>query len=125
MLSYNADMAGRPPLTPPKEIGARLASFRKEAGMSQAQLAQALGITQRSISFYEREANYIPSTLLPRMAEILGVSVENIIGANGNAHKKRGPKSRLERQLDLVKQLPKNDQQFVSKFLEQVLAVKR
>ena len=48
------------------KIGSRLASLRKEAGMSQAQLANAVDLPQRTIANYETIANYIPSNVLLR-----------------------------------------------------------
>jgi len=52
-------------------MGARIASLRRQAGLSQAQLAEALGIPQRTLSFYEREAGDIPAGLAPPMARRL------------------------------------------------------
>lgn len=37
-------------------------------------------------------------------------------------HTKPGPKSQLEKQLRRISQLPRSEQQYVSKFLDQVLA---
>lgn len=121
---YPACMVGRPPLTPPTECGARLARLRKAAGLSQAKLAEVAGIARRAISFYEREASYIPSNLLPALAETLGVSVEELIGMTPRNGKKRGPKSKLERQLEVVRDLPRSKQQFVTKLLDQLLTGK-
>lgn len=118
---YIADMAGRPSTKQPTESGARLAAFRKAAGLSQVQLSQALGIPQRTLSFYEREAEAMPSSLLPRLATILGVSVEDLLGMKNGSSSRRGPKSRLDRQLEAVKRLPRGEQDFVGKFLDNVL----
>jgi transcriptional regulator with XRE-family HTH domain len=120
---YDRDMAGRPPLTPPSECGAHLAALRKAAGLSQAQLADTVGIPQRTVSFYERQAGNLPSNILPKLADALGVSVEAIIGLDGNSGtSKRGPKSKLERQLEAVRQLPRSKQQQVSALLEAFVA---
>jgi transcriptional regulator with XRE-family HTH domain len=113
-------MAGRPSKKKPSEIGARLARLRKEAGLSQAKLAEALGIPQRTLSYYEREAEHLPSTMLVDAAKALGVSVDELLGV-GSGGAKRGPKSKLEQQLDAVKGLPRSEQQFVSRFLENVI----
>jgi len=115
-----ADMAGRPALTPPTECGERLAALRKAAGLSQAQLADAIGIPQRTLSFYERKADHLPSTLVPKLAEVFGVGVDEILGIHRTGSR-RGPKTKLERQLDAVRQLPKSKQKFVSEFLDTVL----
>lgn len=115
-----ADMAGRPPLTPPTECGARLSAYRKAAGLSQSELAAAVDIPQRTLSFYERKADHLPSTLLPKLAAALGVTIDDLLGINQSGSK-RGPKSKLERQFEAVQQLPKAKQKFVSEFLETVL----
>jgi len=104
----------------PTQSGARLAALRKTAGLSQIQLAALIDIPQRTLSFYETEAENIPSRLIPPLAHALGVTVEDILGIS-DKKSKRGPKSKLERQLDSVRRLPRSEQQFVSKFLDNVL----
>lgn len=109
-------VAGRPSKKKPKESGARLAALRKAAGLSQPQLANLLGIPQRTLSYYERDGRYIPSTLIPALAKSLGVSIEELLGVANSHPRKRGPKSRLERQLERISRLPRNQQ-------EKILAV--
>ncbi|MCE0484989.1 MAG: helix-turn-helix domain-containing protein [Methylacidiphilales bacterium] len=121
---YPAEMAGRPPNTPPTPLGARLAALRKTASLSQSQLALAVGIPQRTVSFYERQADHLPSDLLPKLARVLGVSIEVILGLEAVQGNKRGPKSKLERQFEAINQLPRTRQQFVSKLLDQLLTSK-
>jgi hypothetical protein len=41
--------------------------------------------------------------------------------ADGSGRRKSGPKSRIERQLEAVRSLPRAKQKFVSEFLETVL----
>jgi transcriptional regulator with XRE-family HTH domain len=121
-LPYVDPMAGRPALKPPTESGARLAALRKAAGLSQGQLAKAIGIPQRTVSFYERQADHLPSDLLPKLARVLGVSIEEILGLDHLTGSKRGPKSKLERQFEVISQLPRTRQQFVSKLLDELLS---
>src|SRR5215510_13394991 len=64
----------------PSEMGSRIVALRRKAGLSQAQLAEALGIPQRTLSFYEREAGDIPAGLAPSMARALGVSADELLG---------------------------------------------
>lgn len=119
---YIAGMAGRPSNKEPTASGARLAAFRKAAGLSQVQLSKSLGIPQRTLSFYEREADAIPSSLLPPLADILGVSVEDILGMKNGQSSKRGPKSKLQIQIEQIQRLPKSKQQTISDMLD--MAVK-
>jgi DNA-binding XRE family transcriptional regulator len=71
-MAGKAGLAGRPSKKKATESGARLAALRKQAGLSQAALAEAVGVPQRTISFYEREAEAIPSTWFQRWRRSLG-----------------------------------------------------
>ncbi len=56
-------------------VGERVRLRRKMLGMSQASLAEALGITFQQIQKYEKGINRIGASRLLRMAEIFGVTV--------------------------------------------------
>jgi transcriptional regulator with XRE-family HTH domain len=100
-MAGKTGLAGRPSKKKATDSGARLAALRKQAGLSQAALAEAVGIPQRTISFYEREAEAIPSTLVHTSGQSAGLSMEELLGINEGAQRaKRGPKSQLERQLE-------------------------
>ena len=120
---YSDDvMAGRPPISPPSESGARLAALRKAAGLSQAELGEALGIPARSVSFYERKAQSLPSHLLPKIAEALNVSIEAVVGTNsGGSNGKRGPKSDLELRFEQISRLPRRQQKKIIDVVDALL----
>ena len=115
-------MAGRPPLKPPTKLGAHLASLRKQAGLSQADLAQIVGIPQRTVSFYERQAEHLPSNLLPKLAEVLGVSLEELLGVKEVSEKRRGPQPKIELQFEKIRCLPQKRQKFVSQVIDELLS---
>jgi transcriptional regulator with XRE-family HTH domain len=115
-------MAGRPSNKIPSEMGARIATLRQKAGLSQAQLAEALNIPQRTLSFYEREAGDIPARLVPQMAKALDVSVEEILGVSQTTARKRGPKSQLEKQLEAIADLPRAQQQRILDVVQALIA---
>jgi transcriptional regulator with XRE-family HTH domain len=64
------------PATP---FGARLIALRKAAGLTQVQLADALGITQPSLSYHESEGGPPSGELLLKMATALRVSVADLL----------------------------------------------
>ena len=105
-----------------EELGNRIAAWRQEQDMTQAQLGDALGVTQQVVASYEIGRRRVPASLISTLAETLGVSVVDLLGADEREKQKRGPKSKLERQLEQVKRLPRGEQQYVSKFLDQVLS---
>ena len=115
-------MAGRPSKKKPSSQGERLATLRKAAGLSQAELAKAIGIPQRTLSQYERIAETFPAALVVPLARALGVTLEELLGDESGNARKRGPKSKLERQFERIRQLPKSRQQFIGKLLDEMLS---
>lgn len=61
-------------------FGDRLAQLRKLRGLTQVQLAEKLGSTQRAITYYENEADYPPVETIVELARILGVSTDELLG---------------------------------------------
>ena len=97
-----------------------MAHLRKTAGLSQVQLAEAINIPQRSVSFYERQATSLPSHLLPKLADALDVSIETLLGLPeaSNPQTKRGPKSELEKRFEKIRKLPRKEQQLIVDVLD-------
>lgn len=120
-MVYIVDMAKRTTQRERPEIGERLATLRKKAGMSQAQLGQAVGLPQRTIANYETIANYIPSNVLVPLSDALSVSVEELLGMPPPKGGRRGPKSEIEKQMAALRRLPKKDQELASQFLDRLL----
>ena len=93
------------------------------------QLADALGLSQPQLAFYELGKRRVPVSMLPGLAKVLGISIEALIADNAAAQvaatpprrTRRGPVSRLEQQLDAIAKLPKARQKFVSEMLDNVL----
>jgi transcriptional regulator with XRE-family HTH domain len=112
----------RPSTKQPTESGARLAALRKSVGISQNRLAKILGIPQRTLSFYERDARHIPSSLVPKLAKALSVSVDEVLGVDTSPARRRGPKSKLEVQLEAIRNLPRNKQQKLLAVVEAFVA---
>ena len=65
---------------PHSAFGKRLFALRKTRGLTQVQLAEALGTTQRVISYYETEAELPPSTAIIPLARVLEVSTDELLG---------------------------------------------
>ncbi len=112
-----------------KALGQRIAKARTAADLTQVQLAEALGISQPQLAFYEVGKRRVPVSMLPSLAKALKISVEMLVGDDGEVgasaipprRTKRGPPSRLERQLDAVAQLPKGEQKMVSELIDAML----
>ena len=59
----------------PDQLPALLKAFRKQAGLTQGQLATRLGITQQTLSALERNANKVSADRLLQLLGILGVDL--------------------------------------------------
>ena len=60
-------------------IGIRIAALRREAGLSQAQLAQKLQISPSAMGMYEQGRREPSLQLLGDMAKVFGVSTDYLI----------------------------------------------
>lgn len=116
---------GRPAKKKAPAFGARLAALRKHAGLSQSEFAGKVGITRAMVDYYERRATNPSADFIIKAASVLGVSTDELLGVAPGGRGKVGRKSKLDRYVEQVKQLPRADQQYVLKFLEQVVARKR
>jgi transcriptional regulator with XRE-family HTH domain len=104
-------------------LGSRIAQARKERGMTQQALAEALGVAQQTLGHYEVARARIAADLLPRLADALDLSLDELLKGQPTVRLpgKRGPASRLEQQLDAVTRLPKAKQKVVSELLDSVI----
>ena len=62
-------------------IGSFLRSSRKARGLTQGQVADALGVSAQAVSKWERGENLPDVTLLPDLSKSLNTSVEGILNA--------------------------------------------
>lgn len=60
-------------------MGEKLKAARQAAGMTQTQLAEAAGMTQRDISRYESGKHEPGALTLKRMAQALGCSMDVLV----------------------------------------------
>lgn len=64
-----------------KSMGEIISTLRREKGMTQKELADMLNITDKAVSKWERDIACPDIQTLPRLAEILCVSVEELMNA--------------------------------------------
>ena len=103
-------------------LGVRIAGLRKGSQITQVQLAQTLGISQSTVNAYELGHRRVPVSTLPLLARTLGVSVEDLIGQEPSAERKRGRAPKLLQHLERISALPKPRQRAVMDVIEAMLA---
>jgi len=62
-----------------KTLGIMIAELRKQHGMTQLELAEKMGVTDKAVSKWERDLSCPDINSIPNLAEILGVSVEDLM----------------------------------------------
>lgn len=62
-----------------KTLGMMIAQLRKARGMTQLELAEQMGVTDKAVSKWERDLSCPDINSLPKLAEILGVSVDELM----------------------------------------------
>ncbi|MDO4492275.1 MAG: helix-turn-helix transcriptional regulator [Clostridia bacterium] len=60
-------------------FGEMIAKLRKDNGMTQAELADKMGVTDKAVSKWERDLSMPDTASLPRLAEIFGISVDELM----------------------------------------------
>ena len=66
-------------------LGQKIFELRKAKNMTQLELANQLNITDKAVSKWERDISCPDKNTFPKLAEILGVSVDELLQANANA----------------------------------------
>lgn len=62
-------------------FGQIVAELRKEKGMTQLELAEKMGVTDKAVSKWERDLSFPDVSSIPKLAEIFDVSVNDLIQA--------------------------------------------
>jgi transcriptional regulator with XRE-family HTH domain len=103
------------------QLGARIAELRKGADITQVQLAEFLGVSQQTVNAYEAGHRRMAISALPRLARLLGVSIEELIGEPAKPGK-RGPTPIWQQKIERLSRLPKTQQKVVMEMLDGLLA---
>ena len=62
------------------KIGRNILYFRKEKGLTQAQLAEQLGISAQAVSKWEREISCPDLSLIEPLVRIFGITSDQLFG---------------------------------------------
>lgn len=105
-------------------FGRRLARLRQSRGLTQEELGERVGLSNRMIAYYEREDAEPPGPQLPALAQALRVSTEELLGVKPLPEVPRPKTARLLKRLQQVEALPPADQRAVLKMVDALLATR-
>lgn len=63
-------------------IGECILNYRKERGISQGEFGELLGVSAFAVSKWEREVCYPDIFLLPDISDLIGISIDEMMGNN-------------------------------------------
>ncbi|MBQ3662654.1 MAG: helix-turn-helix transcriptional regulator [Clostridia bacterium] len=85
------------------ELGKKIRALRFKADMTQEQLADKLGIAAQSVSKWENGATMPDITTLPLLAEIFGVTIDDLFDLTVEQRF-----NRIENRMDVEDDLPQD-----------------
>ena len=81
-----------------KSIGETIASLRKQKGMTQNELAEKMNVTDKAVSKWERDLSCPDINTISKLADILDVSVEELL----KAKKKENSNTKIKDLINLI-----------------------
>ena len=60
-------------------LGIMISTLRKEKGMTQLELAEKMGVTDKAVSKWERDLSFPDINSIPKLAEIFEVTVDELM----------------------------------------------
>jgi len=119
---YNDAMqTGRPSKRPRSAFGTKLHAAREAAGLTQAQVADKLGITQTAYALWERREMALKPQQIADVAAILNVPVDYFFDTP-KTRTGGGPVGKVRKTFEEVSTLPRRQQQHIVKVVGALLA---
>ena len=85
------------------ELGKKIKQLRFKAGLTQEQLADKLGIGPQAVSKWENDVAMPDITLLPLLAEVFGVTIDDLFDLTVEQRL-----NRIENRMDAEEELPQD-----------------
>lgn len=63
-----------------RALNSRLRDLREDADLTQAQVGERLGLSQRTYAYYESGQRMVPPEVLCALGDLYGVSVDYLLG---------------------------------------------
>jgi transcriptional regulator with XRE-family HTH domain len=101
--------------------GARLAALRHQAGLTQIELARLVGEPQQNIALWEQSDKPPRSNVLPKLAKVLGVSVQDLFADKAPPIRRGGPVGKVRKLFEEVSKLPRRQQEKIVEFLTPIV----
>ena len=82
-------------------FGMMISSLRKEKGMTQLELAEKMGVTDKAVSKWERDLSFPDIKSIPKLAETFDISVDDLMQVKTES-KENMSKNKVDEIVDTV-----------------------
>jgi len=108
------------------QLGQRIKKLRKEKGMTQTELANAIGISYAQIGRYETKGVQPPAEVLKNIADILSVSPDYLIyGSTDEKAKASIQDKELIQQFKEIEAMDTGDQHIIKELIDAFITKKK
>ena len=110
------------------ELGRRIAQIRKHVGLSQADLAKKIGVTQQVVAAWERKLAGVHSDNLIKLSLAFGVSTDVLLGIETLQKEvliSNGIRRRLLKRLNQIQELPDKEQKLLLQYADSLIEKER
>ncbi len=104
-----------------KTIGRCVRAARTRRGLTQAELAEKLGIKQSLVCLYEQGRVRLHGALVAGFAKALRVPADELLGLKSPSGNGSPPDRRFLRRIEKIQRLPKKDKQLLLGAIDAVL----
>ena len=101
-----------------RALGAHISVLRKEQGMTQAELARALAVSQQTVFAYELGDRRVSVLIVAKLAKVFDMPVEELMGMRKQVLAKHRLSPAGMRHAERFQQLGKTEQRFVKKIID-------
>jgi len=104
-----------------ERIGQRLARIRKEAGLTQQELADKLGISRSSLAEYERGRFHLNDSLLIKISQTMKISTDSLLGLKDSKNYEGQLSLRFVKRLVEIEKLPEVRKKLILRNLDDAI----
>lgn len=102
---------------PRSPLGDRIVTARLQAGLTQKDVAEQLGASQRAVAHWETNSVALRADQLAALADALGVTVDYLMGREEAKAQKSVGSGKVRRAFEEVSRLPRAQQEEAVRFL--------
>ncbi len=106
----------------PNLFGQRLRTLRQARGLTQIELGQMVGLSQRMVGHYETHVKFPPAHIIPALAKALRVTTDELLGLKPFKDESLAKHKSLMRRFRIVDEFPLRDQRTVFSLINALAA---